>query len=179
MQQRSPAAVFFLSLITLGIYALVWHVKTKNELNRLGATIPTAWLLIVPLANLYWIWKYAEGVEQVSGGKISAVLALILMLLLSIVGYAILQGEFNKLGLQPAAAGTAPIPGAPGSPPVVDAAPVIPAQPLGAPEPSNSMPPAPGIGAPAPGLSGPTSFSPDKPSEPTDTPPSPPAPLVQ
>jgi hypothetical protein len=99
MKQRKPAAVFFLSLITFGIYALVWHVKTKNELNRLGANIPTAWLLIVPLANLYWIWCYAQGVEQVTKGQISAVLALILLLLLSIVGIAILQSEYNKLSL--------------------------------------------------------------------------------
>jgi len=106
MQHRSPASVFFLSLITFGIYALVWQVKTKGELNRLGADIPTAWLLIVPIANLYWIWKYCEGVEKVSGGQISAVLALILLLLLSIVGLAILQSEFNKLGgVQPASAG--------------------------------------------------------------------------
>jgi hypothetical protein len=104
MQERSPASVFFLSLITFGIYAIVWQVKTKTELNRQGANIPTAWLLIVPLANLYWIWKYSEGVEQVSKGKITAILTLILLLLLSIVGMAILQGEFNKLGAGSASA---------------------------------------------------------------------------
>jgi len=107
MKHRSPGAVFLLSLITFGIYALVWHVKTKNELNRLGATIPTAWLLIVPLANLYWIWCYAQGVEQVTKGQISAVLALILLLLLSIVGIAILQSEYNKLNLSAVAPSTA------------------------------------------------------------------------
>lgn len=116
MKHRSPAAVFFLSLITLSIYALVWEVKTKGELNRQGADIPTAWLLIVPLANLYWIWKYANGVEKVSNGKISAVLTLILMLLLSIVGFAILQSEYNKLAEAPAPAGPAPF-----TPPVVAA----------------------------------------------------------
>ncbi len=108
MKQRSPASVFFLSLITLGIYAIVWQVKTKNELNSKGAEIPTAWLLIVPLANLYWAWKYAEGVEKVTGGKVSAVLTLILMLLLSIVGLAILQSEFNKLSPAEAVATPAP-----------------------------------------------------------------------
>jgi hypothetical protein len=97
MKHRSPAAVFLLSLVTLGIYSIVWQVKTKNELNRQGAEIPTAWLIIIPLANLWWAWKYAEGVEKVSKGKVSAILTLILMLLLSIVGLAILQSEFNKL----------------------------------------------------------------------------------
>ena len=128
MQQRSPAAVFFLSLITFGIYSLVWHVKTKGELNKLGANIPTAWLLIVPLANLYWIWKYAEGVEQVSGGKISAVLALILLLLLSIVGIAILQSEYNKLTVGPAVASPTPA-ATPVSPTEGDSAPTLPPQP--------------------------------------------------
>lgn len=107
MKHRSPIAVFFLSLFTFGIYAIVWHVKTKGELNRLGAHIPTAWLIIVPFANLYWLWKYSEGVEQVTGGKISAVMALIMLLLLSIVGLAILQSMYNGLEGIPAAAGPA------------------------------------------------------------------------
>jgi hypothetical protein len=127
MQQRSPALVFFLSLITFGIYALVWQVKTKGELNRLGANIPSAWLIIVPLANLYWIWKYCEGVEQVSHGQISAVLALILLLLLSIVGLAILQSEFNKLSVQPA--GPVPGPGAAPQPQQFGATTINPSQP--------------------------------------------------
>jgi len=46
MEHRSPIMVFFVSLITFGIYGLVWYVKTKNEMNAKGAQIPTAWLLI-------------------------------------------------------------------------------------------------------------------------------------
>jgi len=42
MQHRDPIMVFFLSLITFGIYALVWYVRTKNEMNAKGAQIPTA-----------------------------------------------------------------------------------------------------------------------------------------
>ena len=34
MQHRSPAAVFILSLVTFGIYAIYWEVKTKGELVR-------------------------------------------------------------------------------------------------------------------------------------------------
>lgn len=98
MKNRSPAAVFILSLVTFGIYTIVWEVKTKNELNSRGADIPTAWLIIVPIANLYWVWKYSEGVEKVTGGKISAVMTIVLFLLLSYVGVAILQSQFNKLG---------------------------------------------------------------------------------
>jgi hypothetical protein len=49
MKRRSVAAVLILSIVTFGIYAIVWAVKTKEEMNALGAQIPTAWLLIIPL----------------------------------------------------------------------------------------------------------------------------------
>jgi hypothetical protein len=167
MQQRSPALVFFLSLITFGIYGLVWHVKTKNELNRLGAHIPSAWLLIVPLANLYWVWKYCEGVEQVSNGQISAVLALILLLLLSIVGLAIMQSEYNKLSLQPAG----PVPGNPPQPQPSQqfgpAAPISPSQP---------DPVAPTIGDQPPAADSPVEPTPPAPPVPP-SPPLPPSPI--
>ncbi len=177
MKQRSPAAVFLLSLITFGIYALVWEVKTKGELNRLGADIPTAWLLIVPLGNLYWIWKYCQGVEKVSNGQTSAVLALILMLLLSIVGLAILQSEFNKIGeAQPAGPGPSPVPpanpGMPMAPPADTVPPAAPAEPAAVDGATVSPDtPQPETGTQADGQSGPTL--------PSDTPPNPPASLIQ
>lgn len=102
MKHRSPVAVFFLSIITLGIYSLVWEVKTKGEMNKLGANIPTAWLLIVPFVSLYWLWKYSEGVEKVTGGKQSTVLAFVLLILLGIVGMVIVQSEFNEVSAAPA-----------------------------------------------------------------------------
>jgi hypothetical protein len=104
MKHRSPLAVFLLSLITFGIYALVWEVKTKNEMNKLGASIPTAWLLIIPFANLYWLWCYSQGVEKVTGGKLSGILAFVLLFLLGVIGMAIVQSEFNKVGAVPATA---------------------------------------------------------------------------
>ncbi|HZP55580.1 MAG TPA: DUF4234 domain-containing protein, partial [Candidatus Saccharimonadales bacterium] len=90
-------AVFFFSLITLGIYSIVWEVKTKGELTKLGAEIPTSWLIIVPFANLYWLWKYCQGVDKVSNGKISTVLSLVLLVALGFVGMAILQSMYNDL----------------------------------------------------------------------------------
>ncbi|HSX47363.1 MAG TPA: DUF4234 domain-containing protein [Patescibacteria group bacterium] len=99
MQKRNPFAVVVFSIITFGIYAIVWQVKTKNELNSRGATIPTAWLLIVPFVNIWWLWKYSEGVEKATNGNLSAVLSFILLFLLSIIGMAIVQSEYNKVGV--------------------------------------------------------------------------------
>ena len=96
MKQRSPIAVFLLPFVTFGIYSLVWQVKTKNEMNQQGAQIPTAWLLVVPFVGYYWLWKYSEGVEKVTDGTLSGVLAFVLQALLGSIGQAIIQNEFNK-----------------------------------------------------------------------------------
>ncbi len=101
MKQRSVAAVIILTFITFGIYALVWLIRTRDEMVNQGADIPTAWLLIVPIANIYWYWKWCGGVEKVTNGKQTQTIALILMLLLSIIGMAIIQDSFNKAEPQP------------------------------------------------------------------------------
>jgi hypothetical protein len=99
MTKRSPIAVFFLSYLTLGIYIIVWRVKTKGELNRLGSNIPTAWLMIIPIVNLWWLWQYAEGVEKVTNKSMSQIVAFILLLLLGGIGDAIIQDTYNKINL--------------------------------------------------------------------------------
>lgn len=96
MKQRNPLAVIFLPFITFGIYSLVWMVKTKIEMNNCGAKIPTAWLIIVPFVNIWWLWKYCEGVEKVTKGKTTQVIAFILIFLLELIGMAIVQDSFNR-----------------------------------------------------------------------------------
>ena len=104
--------VAVLSIVTLGIYAIVWFVKTKGEMNAKGAEIPTAWLLIIPFANIWWLWKYSQGVEKVTDNQLSTAVAFILLWILSIIGQAIVQDAFNKVGAPtaPAAGATPPPP---------------------------------------------------------------------
>jgi len=97
MQHRNPFLVFFLPLITFGIYGLVWYVRTKSEMNAKGAKIPTAWLLIIPIANIYWLYKYSEGVEAVTNKDMSTAVAFILIFLLGMIGMAIVQSKFNSV----------------------------------------------------------------------------------
>ena len=97
MTKRSVAAVIILTFITFGIYGLVWMVKTKTEMNKAGADIPTAWMLLIPfIGPIIWQWKWAGGVEHVTGGKFSQVIAFILLFVLSVIGMAIIQAELNK-----------------------------------------------------------------------------------
>ena len=105
MTNRSPIGVFFLSIFTLGIYFIVWLVKTKGEMVRLGADIPTCWLLIIPFVNIYWYWKFCGGVTHVTNGANSQAVNFILLWLLSIIGAAIIQDTLNKVQPAPAIAG--------------------------------------------------------------------------
>ena len=101
MTKRSVASVIILSIVTLGIYALVWLVKTKGEMVKAGADIPTAWLLIVPIASIYWMWKWAGGVDHVTRSKMSQPITFIMVYVLSIIGIAIVQDSLNKAAAAP------------------------------------------------------------------------------
>lgn len=97
MTRRSPVVVLILALVTFGIYGLVWYVVSKREMNRLGARIPTAWLIIVPLVNIYWMWKFCEGVGHVTKERMSGPVAFLLLFFLSVIGMAIVQSSFNRV----------------------------------------------------------------------------------
>lgn len=103
MKKRSPIAVLLLPFVTFGIYSIYWEVSTKIEMNKLGAKIPTAWLIIIPIVNIWWMWKHSEGVELVTKEKMSSVLAFILQFLLGFIGQAIIQDSLNKVAEAPAA----------------------------------------------------------------------------
>ncbi len=96
MTRRSVVAVILLTFITFGLYHLYWFVTTKDEMVEQGADIPTGWLLIIPIASIYWMWKWSEGVDHVTRGKMSAGVSFLLIFLLPLIGTAILQDTFNK-----------------------------------------------------------------------------------
>ena len=103
MKRRSAAAVFFLPLITFGIYWIVWLAKTRGEVKAQGAAVPTTWLVIVPFVSIWWMWKLSEGIAQVTGGGVGGKFALIF--LLGNIGGAFVQAGMN----QRTDAGTAPV----------------------------------------------------------------------
>jgi hypothetical protein len=97
IKKRNPALVIIFSIITLGIYFIYWAVKTKEEIKSLGANIPTIWFIIVPIGNLYLLYKYCDGFsEYVKKDKMG-----ILWFLASVTVFpvmpVIVQTELNKL----------------------------------------------------------------------------------
>lgn len=70
MKKRNPLAVFFLSIITIGIYDLYWLATTKKELNaKTSHHTPSIWLLIAPLPVIlvgYILLFTASGLKAVN-----------------------------------------------------------------------------------------------------------------
>jgi len=98
VKSRNPILVIVLSLITFGIYALYWWWQTKNEMNGLGAQIPTAILIIIPIVNLYWLWKYCEAYgKYVKRDENSGILVLLAFFVFFPVGQYLVQTDLNKL----------------------------------------------------------------------------------
>lgn len=97
MRNRHPALVIVLGFFTCGIYVIYWLVSTKLEMNQRGADIPTAWLLIVPFVNIYWLWRWSQGVEKITNNGLGAVPAFLLCWFLGFIGAAITQSYFNKV----------------------------------------------------------------------------------
>jgi hypothetical protein len=98
MKNREIWKVVVLMIITCGIYNIYLFVNTKTEMNRLGAKIPTAWWLLLPVfGGLYWIWKYSEGVELTTKGKYSTALAFLLIFVVGPVAQVIFQLDFNQI----------------------------------------------------------------------------------
>ena len=97
VKNRNIVMVYLLSMITFGIYGIYWTVATKNEINGQGAEIPTAWLIIIPIANIYWMYKYCEGFSEKVKKDNNTLLWFVLYILVGIIMPAIVQSELNKL----------------------------------------------------------------------------------
>ena len=137
MKRVEPIMVVILSIITFGIYALIWYVSTKDQMNANGAKIPSAWLIIVPIINFYWMWKFCEGIGIVTNKRMDGVIAFLLLALLGLIGMAIIQDSLNKVSGPPVQSYQTPAQ----TPPPTYSAPAPPPPPSA--PPSNLPPPPP------------------------------------
>jgi drug/metabolite transporter (DMT)-like permease len=95
-KDRSPAAILGLSIITFGIYFLVWHYKINAEIRRHDPDIKVSpglsvIAMLFPIANLVAAYGTAARIRQMQlddglTQTISPIVALLLIMLLGI-GY--------------------------------------------------------------------------------------------
>lgn len=95
--QRNPVVVLVLTLVTCGLYGLYWFWVTRDEINSLGGDVPHPILIIIPIANLYFLWKYSECLaKNVIQKEDSKIMYFLLFIVIGIVGIFLAQTELNK-----------------------------------------------------------------------------------
>lgn len=112
---RNPLGVIGLTLITLGIYGIVWYYKINKEMAAIGQAkgseeagtdpmksvlaITVGALVIVPaIMSLFGTWKRLNATERLVGLEpgMAAGTGFVLSLLLGPVGTYFLQSNLNK-----------------------------------------------------------------------------------
>ena len=96
IKQRNVFLVYLFGILTFGLYFWYWAVSTKNDINSVGGDIPTAWLLIIPIANIYWVYRYCESFANNIKKDNNHILWFILYILIYPIMPAIVQTELNK-----------------------------------------------------------------------------------
>ena len=111
LEKRSIATCIILSIVTCGIYGIIWFIKLVNDVNafcqdeKSNQSGGTVFLLTLITCGIYgWIWFYNAGKRMNAAGTKynatvadNAVLYLILMIVgLGIIDYCMIQSELNK-----------------------------------------------------------------------------------
>lgn len=107
--KREIALCIVLSIITCGIYGLVWFVLMTNESNNLveektanGVLALLYTILTCGIYSIYWNYKmgkkmYEAGLKSNKNIDDNSILYLILSLFgLSIINYCLIQNDLNK-----------------------------------------------------------------------------------
>lgn len=110
IKERNIVVCILLSIITCGLYGIYWFICLTDDANTAageqGTSGALAFIFSLITCGIYFlIWTYKQG-EKIDNAKTkrgmaggsSGVLYLILSIFgLSIVAYALMQNELNKL----------------------------------------------------------------------------------
>jgi fatty acid desaturase len=108
-KRRNPWGVFLLSLITFGIYYIVWWYKINNELKNFGVknspTVATlaitigGLIIVPPLVSLYRTADRIKTAQESAGSqeRMVPVLGLVLAILTGIFHTPYYQSQINKV----------------------------------------------------------------------------------
>lgn len=110
VNQKNIAVCIILSIVTCGIYGIIWFISLTDDANTVsgkpGTSGGIAFLLSLVtcgIYGLYWSYKQGEKLDEAKNAKgIPSSNSGILYLLLSffglgIIAYALMQDSLNKL----------------------------------------------------------------------------------
>ena len=110
LEYRDIAVAIILSIVTCGIYAIVWIISLTNDANKVadrptdtsGGMVVLLTIITCGIYGIYWNYKmgqkiYEAGQRYNKSINDNSVLYLVLSLFgLQIVNYALMQSDLNK-----------------------------------------------------------------------------------
>jgi len=106
---RSPGAILIFTIITCGIYGLIWAYNLSKELKiylnkeEINPALDLLLCIICPPYSIYWFYKYGKIIDEAAEKAglqpdDNALLYLILTIFgLPLVNMAIMQNSVNKI----------------------------------------------------------------------------------
>ena len=100
--KRSIGKLYLFIILTLGIYGLYWLYKTKIEIQEnYNTNIPTCIFMIIPILNIYWLFRFTEAYVTKIRKKDEVALWFIIFFLVGIIMPYVVQKDLNNLADNP------------------------------------------------------------------------------
>ena len=105
IRRRNLLGQVVLYIITLGIYGIYWFYSTLDEMvtyrgERAESCLWTIGLLI-PIVNLFSLWKYASTVDKVTNQKYPTILMWLLGIFVFPAVWVLVRLELNSMADSP------------------------------------------------------------------------------
>jgi uncharacterized protein YybS (DUF2232 family) len=111
IQQKNIVTCVILSIVTCGIYGIVWFINLNDDVNTLtgdykvsGGVAFLLTLVTCGIYGFYWMYKQGTRIDQlkyergIPNSNNTGILYLIFAVIgLSIVSYCLMQNEINNL----------------------------------------------------------------------------------
>ena len=112
VQKRNIATCIILTIVTIGIYGLYWVAKITDESKLLAKdenSLPSGGIVVLltivtcGIYGFYWAYKIgqiqykAEKDHKIEEAKDNSVMYLVLEIVFSIIGWALMQNEINRM----------------------------------------------------------------------------------
>lgn len=93
-KRRSLGKQVLFFIITLSLYGLYWSYVTAKQIDQGTNVSVSPWMVIIPILNLYALWKICKGAEAVTDQ--SGALLFILFIVFSPISWYMIQSGINK-----------------------------------------------------------------------------------
>jgi ACR3 family arsenite efflux pump ArsB len=105
IRRRNLLGQFIVYIVTFGLYMFYWYYSTLDEMAKFQGERTESFLwtvgMLIPIVNLFAMWKHASTVDKLTDGKYPAILLWLLWIFLPPALWILVQIELNSMADTP------------------------------------------------------------------------------